>query len=213
MLNLIKHYFKLYIFVAGSFGIFCFTAQGVAQSVPALTGTFGTVSDHERTMSDKAVFTAIECNTAKLKIPVSAASVPIPATTTLIVEARKVTGLQEQTVPTTTLENQTTSVLQLTDVQPTDWAFQALQSLVERYGVVVGHFNSADRGNRAMTRDEFAARINAALKKVDELIAARGSDLVAHNDLVTLQRLQAEFATELAILQNRVDPLKFGSPE
>lgn len=29
---------------------------------------------------------------------------------------------------------QVTSVSQLSDVKPTDWAFQALQSLVERYG-------------------------------------------------------------------------------
>ena len=34
---------------------------------------------------------------------------------------------QEQTVPTATVENQITSVSQLADVQPTDWAFQALQ--------------------------------------------------------------------------------------
>ncbi|EDZ91556.1 S-layer region-like protein [Limnospira maxima CS-328] len=31
---------------------------------------------------------------------------------------------------------QVTSVSQLSDVQPTDWAFQALQSLVERYGCI-----------------------------------------------------------------------------
>jgi len=31
---------------------------------------------------------------------------------------------------------QVTSVSQLKDVQPTDWAFQALQALVERYGCI-----------------------------------------------------------------------------
>jgi len=36
-------------------------------------------------------------------------------------------------------EPQVTSVSQLSDVQPTDWAFQALQSLVERYGCVTGY--------------------------------------------------------------------------
>ncbi|MGA7934101.1 MAG: hypothetical protein WCA35_11185, partial [Kovacikia sp.] len=35
--------------------------------------------------------------------------------------------------------DQVTSVSQLTDVKPTDWAFQALQSLVERYGCIVGY--------------------------------------------------------------------------
>ncbi|MBE9033364.1 S-layer homology domain-containing protein, partial [filamentous cyanobacterium LEGE 11480] len=32
-----------------------------------------------------------------------------------------------------------TSVSQLSDVRPTDWAFQALQSLVERYGCIAGY--------------------------------------------------------------------------
>ena len=34
---------------------------------------------------------------------------------------------------------QVTSVSQLTDVDPTHWAFQALQSLVERYGCIEGY--------------------------------------------------------------------------
>jgi hypothetical protein len=36
---------------------------------------------------------------------------------------------------------QVTSVNQLSDIKPTDWAFQALQSLVERYGCIVGYPN------------------------------------------------------------------------
>ncbi len=35
--------------------------------------------------------------------------------------------------------SQVTSVSQLSDVQPTDWAFQAVQSLVERYGCIAGY--------------------------------------------------------------------------
>ncbi|TAD87550.1 MAG: hypothetical protein EA000_07150, partial [Oscillatoriales cyanobacterium] len=35
--------------------------------------------------------------------------------------------------------DQVTSVSQLSDVRPTDWAFQALQSLVERYGCIAGY--------------------------------------------------------------------------
>jgi hypothetical protein len=34
---------------------------------------------------------------------------------------------------------QVTSVSQLSDVKPTDWAFTALQSLVERYGCIAGY--------------------------------------------------------------------------
>jgi len=56
---------------------------------------------------------------------------------------------------------QVTSVSQFSDVQPTDWAFQALQSLVERYGCIAGYPNGTYRGNRALTRYEFAAGLNA----------------------------------------------------
>jgi hypothetical protein len=67
---------------------------------------------------------------------------------------------------------QVTSVSQLSDVRPTDWAFQALQSLVERYGCIAGYPDRTYRGNRAITRYEFAAGLNACMDRVNELIAA-----------------------------------------
>jgi hypothetical protein len=103
---------------------------------------------------------------------------------------------------------QVTSVSQLSDVRPTDWAFQALQSLVERYGCIAGYPDKTYRGNRAMTRFEFAAGVNACLDRVNELIAAATADLVKKEDLVTLQKLQEEFAAELATLRGRVDSLE-----
>ncbi len=103
---------------------------------------------------------------------------------------------------------QVTSVSQFSDVQPTDWAFQALQSLVERYGCIAGYPNGTFRGNRAMTRYEFAAGLNACLDRVNELIATATADLVKKEDLATLQRLQEEFSAELATLRGRVDALE-----
>jgi len=70
---------------------------------------------------------------------------------------------------------QVTSVSQLKDVQPTDWAFEALQSLVERYGCIAGYPNGTYRGNRALTRYEFAAGLNACLDRVNELISCYAS--------------------------------------
>jgi S-layer homology domain len=55
---------------------------------------------------------------------------------------------------------QITTVSQLSDIKPTDWAFQALQSLVERYGCIAGYPDKTYRGNRALTRYEFAAGLN-----------------------------------------------------
>ncbi|NJO76351.1 MAG: iron uptake porin [Leptolyngbyaceae cyanobacterium RM1_406_9] len=109
--------------------------------------------------------------------------------------------------------DQVTSISQLSDVQPTDWAFQALQSLVERYGVIAGYPDGTYRGNRAMTRYEFAAGLNAALDRVNELIAAGLADAVSREDLATLQRLQEEFAAELATLRGRVDALEARTAE
>ena len=103
---------------------------------------------------------------------------------------------------------QVTSVSQLSDVQPTDWAFQALQSLVERYGCIAGYPDSTYRGNRALTRYEFAAGLNACLDRVNELISAATSEMVTREDISTLQRLQEEFAAELATLRGRVDALE-----
>ncbi|MDJ0620056.1 MAG: iron uptake porin [Calothrix sp. MO_192.B10] len=108
---------------------------------------------------------------------------------------------------------QVTSVSQLSDVQPTDWAFQALQSLVERYGCIAGYPNGTYRGNRAMTRYEFAAGLNACLERVNELIATATADLVTKEDLATLQRLQEEFSAELATLRGRVDALEARTAE
>ncbi|MGJ5631482.1 iron uptake porin [Nostoc sp. CALU 1950] len=109
--------------------------------------------------------------------------------------------------------SQVTSVSQFSDVQPTDWAFQALQSLVERYGCIAGYPNSTYRGNRALTRYEFAAGLNACLDRVNELIATATADLVSKQDLATLQRLQEEFSAELATLRGRVDSLEARTAE
>ncbi len=103
---------------------------------------------------------------------------------------------------------QVTSVSQLTDVKPTDWAFQALQSLVERYGCIVGYPDKTFRGNRALSRYEFAAGLNACLDKIQELIAAATADFVKKEDLEVVKKLQEEFAAELAALRGQVESLE-----
>jgi hypothetical protein len=86
--------------------------------------------------------------------------------------------------PANNLE-QVTSVSQLSDVRPTDWAFQALQSLVERYGCIAGYPDRTYRGNRALTRFEFAAGLNACL----DLLAPNGEFAVEHRPGFTLPEL------------------------
>lgn len=104
--------------------------------------------------------------------------------------------------------NQVTNVNQLSDVSPGDWAYEALRSLVERYGCIAGYPDGTFRGNRSMSRYEFAAGLNACLQQVERLIASSTSEFVTKNDLGTLQRLMDEFKTELTTLGARVDKLE-----
>ncbi|MFO0544882.1 MAG: iron uptake porin, partial [Pseudanabaena sp.] len=113
---------------------------------------------------------------------------------------------QVQLRPSAVAQN-VTSVSQLSDVRPTDWAFTALQSLVERYGCIAGFPDRTFRGKQATSRYEFAAGLNACLDKINEIISAGLADKVSKEDLATLQKLQEEFAAELATLRGRVDAL------
>ncbi|AFY72411.1 putative S-layer protein [Synechococcus sp. PCC 7502] len=106
-----------------------------------------------------------------------------------------------------------TSVSQLSDVQPTDWAFTSLQSLVERYGCIAGYPDKTYRGQRALSRYEFAAGLNACLDKVNELISSGLSDKVGKEDLATLRKLQEDFAAELTALRGRVDAVESKTAE
>jgi hypothetical protein len=92
-------------------------------------------------------------------------------------------------------KNQVTSVNQFSDVQPTDWAYQALSNLVEKYGCVAGYPNGKFKGGNAMTRYEAAALLNACLDRVTETTDE-------------LQKLLNEFDSELTVLTSRVDGLE-----
>lgn len=100
---------------------------------------------------------------------------------------------------------QVSEITELTDVSVDDWAYQALASLVEEYGCVEGYPDFTYRGDRFMTRYEFAAGLNSCLDAIRFLIAENG---LSTEDLATIQRLSEEFAAELAELGARVDALE-----
>ncbi|MFM1841370.1 MAG: hypothetical protein RLZZ490_101, partial [Cyanobacteriota bacterium] len=102
--------------------------------------------------------------------------------------------------------DQVTSVSELRDVQPTEWAYEALKSLVERYGCIVGYPDRTFRGNRALSRWEFAAGLNACMNVMERLIQENVA--VLREDIDKLKRLMQEFEAELAALGARVDNLE-----
>ena len=98
---------------------------------------------------------------------------------------------------------QVTNVNQLR-VAPTDWAYEALRSLVDRYGCISGFPNQTYRGNQPLSRYEFAAGLNSCLNQIERLIAS-GS---VSKDTATIERLTQEFEAELATLEARVDEIE-----
>jgi hypothetical protein len=96
---------------------------------------------------------------------------------------------------------QVRSVAELSDVHPSDWAFQALQALVERYGIVVGYPDGTFRGERSLSRYEFAALLQRVM---DYVYNQRNPG--TRQEFEILQRLQKSYAD---ILQSQ-DPQRLG---
>ncbi len=113
--------------------------------------------------------------------------------------------LNAQPIPVDSM-GQVTNVNQLRDVSPTDWAYEALRSLVDRYGCIAGYPNQTYRGSQSLTRYEFAAGLNSCLNQIERLIAANAGP--TPEDLETIRRLSQEFEAELATLGGRVDELE-----
>lgn len=109
--------------------------------------------------------------------------------------------------PETDPLGQITSVSQLSDVKPTDWAFQALQSLVERYGCISGYPDLTYRGDRALTRYEFVSALNACWEQIEQIIQANQNNQQSREDLLKLQQLHQNFAKDLAIFNQQIETL------
>ena len=102
--------------------------------------------------------------------------------------------------------NQVTNVNQLRDVSPTNWAYEALRSLVDRYGCISGFPNQTYRGNQPLSRYEFAAGLNSCLNQIERLIASTES--VNTEDIDTINRLSQEFEAELETVGGRLDEVE-----
>ena len=91
-------------------------------------------------------------------------------------------------------KEQVAGISQFSDLRPTDWAYQALSNLIERYGCVAGYANGSFKGGQSISRYEAAALLNACLDRVTEVTDE-------------LKKLIKQFEQELAVLRGRVDGL------
>lgn len=157
----------------------------------------------------KALGIASALLSATLVLASSTLASEVPVTSAnRVTDAQPTPSLKQNNQHSQTNKVQVTSVSELSDVNPSDWAFQALQSLVERYHCIVGYPDGIYQGDRTLSRYEFAAGLEACLNQVNKLITAGTADAVRKEDLVTVQRLQTEFAAELSTLQGRLDTVE-----
>ena len=95
---------------------------------------------------------------------------------------------------------QVNNVKQFRDVGVTDWTYEALRSLSDRYNCISGFPDGTYRGEQSVSRAEFAAGLNACLDKIDNITAK-----MPQTDIDTVLRLMQEFQSELAILKGKTD--------
>jgi hypothetical protein len=96
---------------------------------------------------------------------------------------------------------QITSVQQLTDVAPTDYFFQAIQSLTEQYGCVIGSDDGTFRAERPLVRAELVVMLNACLSQIERLAAQATVDIPSSSEIDTTQRLLNELSAEVRSIQ------------
>ena len=85
---------------------------------------------------------------------------------------------------------QISSISQIADVKPSDYYYEALQSLVERYGCLTGFEDGTFRGDRPATRGEFALNLNTCLDRVTELIRAGASTTSPQENQASIASLE-----------------------
>ncbi len=128
--------------------------------------------------------------------------------TNAVAQTQLETGIQS--INSFSIERQETSipitkVNQLRDIYSTDWSYEALLSISDRYNCIRGLSDLTYRGNQALSRDEFAVGLNSCLEQIERLSVS--SKAIFQEDLVIIKRLIQEFETEIANLRTRTNNL------
>ncbi len=99
-------------------------------------------------------------------------------------------------------------VSNLKDVQTTDWAYNALLRLIERYACIAGFEDNTFRGNRPISRYEFAAALSSCLQNIEKIARDNRNNLATAAEFAEVKRLQTEFKQELLAVQTKTDSLE-----
>jgi len=108
---------------------------------------------------------------------------------------------------------QLTGVRELADVQPTDWAYQAVQSLSAKYDCLAGYPQGEFRGQVSISRLELAAGIQFCVQQLNQRFQDPKQPLVDRESQTVITRLQTDFGTEIIRLSERVSALELQSDQ
>ena len=103
---------------------------------------------------------------------------------------------------------QVTSIDQLMDVEPQDWAYQALKSLVESYGCVAGYPEGTFKGTRPASRNEMAAVLNACLDVLNSQLADQQDLEETQAQIAAVQALLTSMQGKVASIEERTTTLE-----
>jgi len=89
------------------------------------------------------------------------------------------------------------------DVKPTDYYFQSLQSLVERYGCITGFKDKTIRPARGLQAAELISMLNACMDKLEELQTASTAATSNAEDLGTMQKRLKEIEADVSSMRRQ----------
>ncbi len=93
-------------------------------------------------------------------------------------------------------------------VEPTHWAYQAVTSLIERYGCIEGYPDATFRGDQAITRYEAAAAFSACFDNVIQVIEADQD--TQRQELESLRQSMQDLQEQLGVEERRIEALEGG---
>lgn len=94
-----------------------------------------------------------------------------------------------------------TNLGQLTDVRPTDWHFTALQSLEERYGLILQYRDKSFRANRPITRGENSIWVKQSFDKFRQVLNQDLQSKATDQELSEIKQLIAKIRQELKTIK------------
>ena len=98
---------------------------------------------------------------------------------------------------------QVTNVNQLKDVSPTDWSYEAIRSLSDRYGCISGFSDGTYRGNQPITRYEFAAGLNSCFEQIERSL----NSSAANDERESIIYERDSLDVQLGTLWGKIDEL------